>query len=127
MNSQNRSIPIQTFIDEHETIVLSQFTLNQSAHPNPHSSSTALSSPHGSRNNSSFNINSNNLRGGSEMQLSGRMSSDDFEVSVLSSTDGCYWRLEYIKNIAIPGHLKCALAFLNYPVVRRCVGDDDGQ
>lgn len=57
------------------------------------------------------------------MQLSGRLSSDDFEVPVLNSTEGCYWRLEYIKNIAIPGHLKCALAFLNYPVVRRWINE----
>ena len=54
---------------------------------------------------------------GSDMQLSVRITSDDVEISTFSSTEGCYWRLEYIKCIAIPGNLKCALTFLDYSVV----------
>ena len=54
---------------------------------------------------------------GSDMQLSVRITSDDVEIPTFSSTEGCYWRLEYIKCIAIPGDLKCALSFLDYSVV----------
>ena len=53
------------------------------------------------------------------LQLSVRFSESKggLETSSMSSTDGCHWRLEYIRIVAFSESLHCALYFVTYPIV----------
>ena len=35
----------------------------------------------------------------------------------MAVTDGCKWRLEYVRIVGFSGSLKCALFFVQYPIV----------
>ena len=39
------------------------------------------------------------------------------ERGILSCTDGCHWRFEYIQRYAIPSSLHTSLFFIKYPIV----------
>ena len=41
----------------------------------------------------------------------------DEESSVVSSVDGCKWRLQFIEKECIPSSIQCAVFFLQYPIV----------
>ena len=41
----------------------------------------------------------------------------DEESSMISSVDGCKWRLQYIEKECIPNSIQCAIFFLQYPIV----------
>ena len=104
LRAQSQPSSLNTILDDQERSVCGYFhnldqvgKLSPSVQTNTNTSRTQLTS--------------------SEMQLSVRITNDDVEIPTFSSTEGCYWRLEYIKCIAVPGSLKCSLSFLNYSVV----------
>ena len=41
----------------------------------------------------------------------------DDETPAMAVTDGCKWRLEYVRIVGFSGSLKCALFFVQYPIV----------
>ncbi len=54
------------------------------------------------------------------LQLSVSLSGSkrDLETSSMSLTDGCHWRLEYVRIVAFSGSLHCSFIFIRYPIVR---------
>lgn len=104
LKSQSQPASFQTILDDQEQLANSYFR---------NFDNLGKSSPSKQSNENPNRTQQMN----SDMQLSVRIISDDVEISTFSSTEGCYWRLEYIKCIAIPGSLKCALSFLDYSLV----------
>lgn len=41
----------------------------------------------------------------------------DDETPAMTVTDGCKWRLEYVRIVGFSGSLKCALFFVQYPII----------